>query len=226
MLTYIWSFGDGSSNHSAQNPSHQYTAYGTYTVTLTATDNQLDVSIASIVLYINDVPTINHQGLNSVIQSASGSNITWTITDVVNNNTSYIIYVNGTAVANGTWTSGIPISHIFDTTQPGTYNITIVVIDGYGGQVNDTFWLTVTPTTSTTSTISTNVANFQMALSIITVIAILGTWVILGIPLILAVIPKGKHFFIKPMFNFFLARQTLICQKLSLYLYDTDSLYR
>lgn len=35
---YSWTFGDGASS-AAQNPSHTYAAAGTYTVTLTATDN-------------------------------------------------------------------------------------------------------------------------------------------------------------------------------------------
>ena len=37
--TYSWEFGDGSTS-SAQNPSHTYTAAGTYNVTLTVTDSE------------------------------------------------------------------------------------------------------------------------------------------------------------------------------------------
>jgi hypothetical protein len=36
-LTYFWDFGDGS-NSTTQNPSHTYSSYGTYDVTLTVTD--------------------------------------------------------------------------------------------------------------------------------------------------------------------------------------------
>jgi len=35
ILTWIWNFGDGTSNATAQNPSHTYTHAGIYTVTLT-----------------------------------------------------------------------------------------------------------------------------------------------------------------------------------------------
>jgi PKD repeat protein len=37
--SYSWNFGDGSAASTAQNPSHTYTAAGTYTATLTVTDS-------------------------------------------------------------------------------------------------------------------------------------------------------------------------------------------
>src|SRR5206468_9613107 len=40
IANYSWSFGDGSPVVTTQNPSHTYGAGGTYTVTLTVTDNQ------------------------------------------------------------------------------------------------------------------------------------------------------------------------------------------
>src|SRR5207249_3226635 len=39
ISAYSWTFGDGATS-TAQNPSHTYAAGGTYTVTLTVTDNQ------------------------------------------------------------------------------------------------------------------------------------------------------------------------------------------
>ncbi len=38
-VTYEWDFGDGSSTTATQNPTHQYTADGTYTATCTVTDD-------------------------------------------------------------------------------------------------------------------------------------------------------------------------------------------
>src|SRR5439155_19864341 len=39
IASYSWTFGDGGTS-TAQNPSHPYAAGGSYTVTLTVTDNQ------------------------------------------------------------------------------------------------------------------------------------------------------------------------------------------
>ena len=36
---YVWNFGDGSPNSTAQNPTHTFPGPGSYTVTLTVTDN-------------------------------------------------------------------------------------------------------------------------------------------------------------------------------------------
>ena len=57
ILTYSWSFGDGAAVTSAANPvvSHSYRAKGTYSVTLTVTDEgglrasaQRSVSVKSV----------------------------------------------------------------------------------------------------------------------------------------------------------------------------------
>jgi PKD repeat protein len=39
IVSYVWDFGDGSAPNGAGNPSHLYTATGTFTVTLTVTDS-------------------------------------------------------------------------------------------------------------------------------------------------------------------------------------------
>src|SRR5205807_2673615 len=40
IASWQWTFGDGTSGSTAQNPSHTYSAGGSYTVTLTVKDNQ------------------------------------------------------------------------------------------------------------------------------------------------------------------------------------------
>src|SRR5204862_312600 len=40
IATWRWAFGDGSAVGTTQNPSHTYSTGGSYTVTLTVTDNQ------------------------------------------------------------------------------------------------------------------------------------------------------------------------------------------
>src|SRR5204862_290830 len=40
VTSWQWTFGDGTTGSTAQNPSHTYSAAGSYTVTLTVKDNQ------------------------------------------------------------------------------------------------------------------------------------------------------------------------------------------
>src|SRR5207247_839467 len=40
VTSWQWTFGDGTTGSTAQNPSHTYSAGGSYTVTLTVKDNQ------------------------------------------------------------------------------------------------------------------------------------------------------------------------------------------
>jgi gliding motility-associated-like protein len=56
--TYNWTFGDGASS-TQTNPQHNYTNYGTYTVTLTSTTNQNCSSEISFPIEIYSVPEAN-----------------------------------------------------------------------------------------------------------------------------------------------------------------------
>ncbi|HEY2080437.1 MAG TPA: PKD domain-containing protein [Streptosporangiaceae bacterium] len=51
--SYSWNFGDGSALSTAQNPSHTYTAAGTYTATLTVTDSSSPAKTATSTVTIN-----------------------------------------------------------------------------------------------------------------------------------------------------------------------------
>ena len=50
--TYSWNFGDGSAASTAQNPSHTYTAAGTYDATLTVTDRSSPAKTATSIVTI------------------------------------------------------------------------------------------------------------------------------------------------------------------------------
>ena len=51
--TFLWDFGDLTPTSTDQNPIHQYTTPGTYTITLTVQDNDSDIDIEIKIDYIN-----------------------------------------------------------------------------------------------------------------------------------------------------------------------------
>ena len=60
-ITYDWDFGDGSPHSTAPNPTHQYTANGIYTATLTVTDPLFVTGTATVTITVGNtapVPTI------------------------------------------------------------------------------------------------------------------------------------------------------------------------
>ncbi len=53
IVAYSWNFGDGSPVSTEENPSHTYTAQGTYDVVLTVTDNKGATGTAPITVVVN-----------------------------------------------------------------------------------------------------------------------------------------------------------------------------
>jgi len=62
-LTFMWSFGDGSSS-SDPNPSHTYTVAGQYNAVLTVSDGQSVVSAAAISITVGDPPELSRGDCN------------------------------------------------------------------------------------------------------------------------------------------------------------------
>ena len=54
-LSFLWDFGDGSAQVNSQNPSHTFTAEGSYFVTLTASD-QLNSSVLTTEVSVTSPP--------------------------------------------------------------------------------------------------------------------------------------------------------------------------
>jgi len=138
-MTYAWSFGNGNTG-TGVNPTHVYTAGGTYTVTLVVNDGKMDsepsYSTATIA-EVND-PPIADAGpdqtatVNEVITfDGSGS------TDPEANIASY-----AWDFGDGTSGTGITVTHAYSTA--GTYTVTLTVTDDGGLTDSDTATVTIT----------------------------------------------------------------------------------
>lgn len=59
-LSYSWDFGDGNTS-TGQSPTHTFTEYGSYTVTLTVTNTQSEVASTTVEILVNGLPSIEWQ---------------------------------------------------------------------------------------------------------------------------------------------------------------------
>jgi PKD repeat protein len=128
---YAWDFGDGHSGTGA-NPSHDYAADGTYTVTLTVTSSTGTTSVAShpvTVERVNAEPTVTLTNTCTELTchfDASGS------TDPDGTITGW----SWTFGDGGTSTAGSVVDHTYDAA--GTYTVTVTATDNDGGTTTQT----------------------------------------------------------------------------------------
>lgn len=117
-----WNFGDGTPNSSLPNPSHTYTAPGTYTVSLTA-------------MFPNGCSTTWTSQI--VVQSCATS--PFTTTNVCQGNPTTITYTgvaSASAVFNWNFAGATVLSgsgrgpYSVQWSTPGSYNVSLTVVDG------------------------------------------------------------------------------------------------
>ncbi len=127
--------------------SHAYQDNGIFTVTVTVTDDDGDSNDDTFTVTVNNVaPTVNagvDQNVN-VGDTVSLDPATFTDPGGDDTHTAMIDWGDGTVEA-GTVNQGVGTvsgSHVY--TAPGTYTVTVTVIDDDGGQSSDTFTVIVT----------------------------------------------------------------------------------
>ncbi|MFD0636564.1 PKD domain-containing protein [Catenulispora yoronensis] len=145
--SYKWTFGDGATS-TAQNPSHTYTAAGTYTATLTVTDSSSPVKTAT-----SQVTTTVSAVGNPLAASASGSPTSGQVPlSVAFTGTA----TGGTPAYNYAWTFGDGAtstaqnpSHTYSTA--GTYTATLTVTDSASpvNSASSTVTITASPIAAT-----------------------------------------------------------------------------
>jgi len=145
---YRWTFGDGSPAVTTQNASHTYAAGGTYTVTLTVTDNRGATNASSQSVTVtapNSAPVVNAgpdaTALTGLLYSFSPS-----FTDANNDGPwSYRIDWGDGSVSTGSRTTqgSFSVGHTYVIILPRSFTIRVTVTDAHGASGSDTKVVTV-----------------------------------------------------------------------------------
>jgi chitodextrinase len=137
VVSYHWDFGDGSTS-AVQNPSHTFTNAGSYTVTLTVTDNNASVGTSTIHIYVTIPTNLRPSATISVNQTYGSAPLTLFFKGYGNDTDGFITSYLWSFDDNSTSTQP-DTSHTF--TQIGVYNVTLLVMDNQGGI--DTSWVII-----------------------------------------------------------------------------------
>lgn len=152
--SYSWDFGDGGTS-TAENPSHEYTQGGTFTVVLTAINEYGQTTFSEQVL----IQSNSQQQLPNANFSVNNNGCTASCQVSFSNSSSNATSYSWNFGDGGSSTSSNP-SHTYTT--GGTYTATLTATNQYG---SDTHQQTVTINNAPTSVRITNVAILSAPLS-------------------------------------------------------------
>ena len=140
VASYSWNYGDGSPADTGVKPTHTYATAGTYTVTLTVTDNQGATNSVSQTV-VASAPPVNQPPVAAF--TSSSNNLTGSFDGSGSSDP------DGT-VASYSWNygdgstagSGVTATHAYATA--GTYTVTLTVTDNQGATNSVSHSITVT----------------------------------------------------------------------------------
>ena len=138
IVNWSWDFGDGNTSK-LQSPSYQYGDNGTYTISLTITDDDGSTDVKSQQISVSNVaPTVSF--------SFSSANITVMVNDEVKfNDNSKDLDGN---IISWKWDLGDGVTSternpVHNYTNGGTYTVSLTVTDNDGASSTETKYLTV-----------------------------------------------------------------------------------
>ena len=127
---YSWNFGDASPPSTAVSPSKTYNTPGTYTVTLTVTDNQGATGTATQVITVSATPNISPTASIQTVAVAGTIPLTVTFSGAGSSDPDGTIASYSWNFGNSTTATGPSAQGIFATA--GTYTVTLTVTDNQG----------------------------------------------------------------------------------------------
>lgn len=151
IVSYLWDFGDGTTSTQA-NPSHMYTASGTYSAVLTVTDNDNNQATDSSVVTIaaeNLAPVVNINGPYSGIE---GSSVAFSSNGTIDNDGTIDSY-NWSFGDGSTSTSASP-THVYQNADD--YAVSLTVTDNDGASTTVTTTASIAPVINDYCTVTGN----------------------------------------------------------------------
>jgi PKD repeat protein len=151
-LTYAWNFGDSIGTATGATPTYSYTAPGTYTATVTATDSLGDAKNDSVQVVVNADLTVN---TTTATPNPAGVGQTVSFAATVSGGTGTLTYAWNFGDSLGTTSTAA--TPTFAYTAAGTYTARVTVMDAVGGQATNSVQVTISAISiaSTTATPST-----------------------------------------------------------------------
>jgi PKD repeat protein len=133
-VTLDWNFGDGSLHSTAASPTHVYSAAGTYTVTLTATDdNGATATDTKTITVVDNVAPSTAPTVNLTSGTAGATTGTAFNFQANSGDSDGTVTAHFWAFDDGTFaTTANPSNKRF--ALPGTYSVTVTVTDNNGAQ--------------------------------------------------------------------------------------------
>lgn len=146
IASYSWNWGDGTANGSGETTSHEYTVAGTYTLSLTVTDNDGATDLATATIQVSPVMVNQAPVASFTVSPASGFAPLSVVVDASASTDS-----DGT-IANYFWNwgdgsnnaIGQQAMHIYEAA--GSYTITLTVVDDDGASHSTSLGIAVAAT--------------------------------------------------------------------------------